>query len=758
MESSTISQNYAKFDGGGIWLLRGFMTMSDFSITDNMAGRHGGGIYSKDMSDSDPDSEFHNGSINGNVALNGSGGGLYAESSRKFIMENMLIHHNSSSGYGAGIYAPSSYNIDFKNVTIANNTGSFNGGALYIPISSTNITIQNSIFWNNTPNEIYGKPSQVTYSDIKGATPQHWFGEGCIDTDPMFVNAPGGNFELAWTSYPTIDASKSPCIDTGDPQFISIDPDGTRSDMGYQYFPQNVDFNLKDLLAPVLVSSDSIMLISFTIENLGLGAGHPDTTLVYLSDDSSISEDDSLLSVFVAGYISAAGDTVVHNTLTVASGIREGMYYLIAAADIFGRVTEDDETNNMDSVIIEIRHSPKITDHPDTLVVCQGDSIGFNVAATGSGPLLYQWRKDGIELADSTFPYLRIGMAALADTGEYDCIVSNEVGTLISTKAGLTVNMPAMIALELADTGLCVHDSISVFIETGGTLPLSLNWFLDDQELAAETDTVIVLENVDIDDSGNYKCVVTNVCAVVADSFMLTVNPLPVPALGRDTSICDGSNIELDPGMFEIYDWTPGNTNRIYLVADSGTYSVQVTDEHGCVSADTITIGVNPLPEFTLGPDSAIYNDETILIAPNETFASYLWSDASIDNTLLLDGSLLSEGTHTYWLDVADDYGCIASDTILVTILARPVSISRQESWEINILPNPVNEYATISFPNPTSENYTLYVIGLTGKIQMIVEDINSSTYILNTLELPKGFYLIEIQGARSYRGRLVVQ
>ncbi len=758
MEGSTISQNYAQFDGGGIWLYYAFITMSDFSITDNTAGRQGGGIFSGNMSDHAPDSEFHNGSINGNVALNGSGGGLYAQSSRKFIMENMLIHHNSSSAYGAGIYAPSSYNIDFKNVTIANNTGAFSGSALYIPNSFTNITIQNSIFWNNTPNEIYGEPDQVTYSDIKGASLQSWFGEGCIDTDPMFVNAPGGNFELAWTSYPTIDASKSPCIDTGDPQFLSIDPDGSRSDMGYQYFPQNVDFHLKDLSAPTLVASDSNIYISYIIENKGLSAGYPDTTVIYISDDPYISEDDSLLSVYIAGYIPAAGETVVNDTLAVASDFQEGMYYLLAAADVFNRVSEDDETNNMDSVIIEIRHSPKISDQPDSLVVCLGDSTGFNVVATGSEPLLYQWRKDGVELADSTFPYLRLGMAALSDTGEYDCIVSNAVGTLISSTADLKVNMPALIASEFADTGLCVHDSIQVMIEAGGTFPLTYDWFLDDQELSGVPDTMITLENASAAESGIYKCVVTNVCAVVADSFRLTVNPLPEPTLGEDTSICAGSGIDLDPGEYELYDWTPVNAGRIYPVTDSGTYTVQVTDANGCVNADTIKIGVNPLPAFTLGPDSAIYNDETILVAPDNEFTLYLWSDASTENSLLVDGSLLTEGTYQYWLDVTDDNGCMASDTVSVTILTRPVSIRWQESPGMNIHPNPATGYVTVTIPNPSGNSYSLYVVGLTGKVYRIVEDIKTSTCVLNIRDLPKGIYLIEIHGPENFRGRMVVQ
>jgi hypothetical protein len=38
-------------------------------------------------------------------------------------------------------------------------------------------------------------------------------------------------FTLTWAGYPLNDATKSPCIDTGDPT-SSLDTNGTRADMG----------------------------------------------------------------------------------------------------------------------------------------------------------------------------------------------------------------------------------------------------------------------------------------------------------------------------------------------------------------------------------------------------------------------------------------------------------------------------------------------------------------------------------------------
>jgi gliding motility-associated-like protein len=80
------------------------------------------------------------------------------------------------------------------------------------------------------------------------------------------------------------------------------------------------------------------------------------------------------------------------------------------------------------------------------------------------------------------------------------------------------------------------------------------------------------------------------------DSAYLTVNPLPVPDLGKDTSLCGTSTLLLDPGIFSSYEWSTGDITNSILVdglrTEPETIWVEVTDEHGCQGYDTLLLEV----------------------------------------------------------------------------------------------------------------------------------------------------------------------
>ena len=78
---------------------------------------------------------------------------------------------------------------------------------------------------------------------------------------------------------------------------------------------------------------------------------------------------------------------------------------------------------------------------PVSASVFAGKSHTFNVAATGSGTLKYQWRKNGVPIANAVLPYLSIASLKLSDAGVYDVLITNTTGTLASKTASLDVTV-----------------------------------------------------------------------------------------------------------------------------------------------------------------------------------------------------------------------------------------------------------------------------------------------------------------------------
>jgi hypothetical protein len=85
--------------------------------------------------------------------------------------------------------------------------------------------------------------------------------------------------------------------------------------------------------------------------------------------------------------------------------------------------------------------APTITSNPASQTVTAGQSVTFSVAATGAGPLSYQWLLNGAPVSGSTSTYFYIPTTIVPNSGAtFAVIVSNSSGSVTSNIATLTVN------------------------------------------------------------------------------------------------------------------------------------------------------------------------------------------------------------------------------------------------------------------------------------------------------------------------------
>ncbi len=106
-----------------------------------------------------------------------------------------------------------------------------------------------------------------------------------------------------------------------------------------------------------------------------------------------------------------------------------------------------DDTADLDSgsaYVFKLGELPAILTQPESRTVLPGTPVIFSITASGTGPLRYQWRRNGIEILGAQTPSLTVPVPAAApyDTveGSYDVLISNQGGVATSAPALLKVN------------------------------------------------------------------------------------------------------------------------------------------------------------------------------------------------------------------------------------------------------------------------------------------------------------------------------
>ncbi|KPJ53286.1 hypothetical protein AMJ39_05310 [candidate division TA06 bacterium DG_24] len=185
-----------------------------------------------------------------------AGGGIFCALGSSTPIELNAVAGNTAGENGGGVYCLRSSPATEANTITGNTAGECAGGIFCEDESSP--TVINLVLWGDSGDsgpEIYLAAScslTVSYSDVEGGSAAVYVGpggmlqwdEGNIDADPRFVKSEWRDYRLLWGS---------PCIDSGHPD--SLDPGGTRSDMGAFFFDQS-----KSLVTYVTPETLSLLL------------------------------------------------------------------------------------------------------------------------------------------------------------------------------------------------------------------------------------------------------------------------------------------------------------------------------------------------------------------------------------------------------------------------------------------------------------------------------------------------------------------
>jgi hypothetical protein len=127
--------------------------------------------------------------------------------------------------------------------------------------------------------------------------------------------------------------------------------------------------------------------------------------------------------------------TAQSQTHSVASGLSSDSWSITTGASV-----------TQDKVVISVPSggsgtAPTITTQPAHRSVTEGQTATFSVAASGTSPFTYQWKKDNVDIAGATGVSYTTPATTLADSGsQFTVTVTNGFGSDVSDPATLTVS------------------------------------------------------------------------------------------------------------------------------------------------------------------------------------------------------------------------------------------------------------------------------------------------------------------------------
>ncbi len=182
-----------------------------------------------------------------------------------------------------------------------------------------------------------------------------------------------------------------------------------------------------------------------------------------------------------------------------------------------------------------IQGAPSITAQPAGQTVTVGQTATFTVAATGSAPLSYQWRKNSVAIAGMTSSSYTTPATTTADNGaQFTVVLSNSVGSVSSSVAMLTVSaasVPPSITAQPASQTVTAGQTATFSVAATGTAPLTYQWKKNSAVISGVNSSSYITPVTMSSDSGaQFTVVVSNAAgSVTSSAAMLTVSAASVP-------------------------------------------------------------------------------------------------------------------------------------------------------------------------------------------------------------------------------------
>jgi hypothetical protein len=351
--------------------------------------------------------------------------------------------------------------------------------------------------------------------------------------------------------------------------------------------------------------------------------------------------------------------------------------------------------------------TPSITTQPSSQTVIAGQAASFSVTVSGTAPLHFQWKKNGVAISGATSSSYTTPATVTSDRGaQFTVIVSNAAGSVTSLAATLTVNAGAVapsITTQPANQTVTAGQAASFSVAATGTAPLSFQWKKNSVAISGATSSSYTTPATTTSDSGELFTVTVSNAAGSATSTaaMLNVNgvtstlKITTAQLPAGTLASHYTFALTATGGAPSYTWSlssgvlpngitmnsAGNISGSPTVAGTSPFTVVVKDSTGASASANLSINVVTAAPPTVSVNSPA-NGSTVsgtvvvsgVASDGLTISSVLvsvdggtFANASGTSSwsFSLNSNSLSNGAHTLSAKVTDSASNSATSSLV---------------------------------------------------------------------------------------------
>ena len=221
----------------------------------------------------------------------------------------------------------------------------------------------------------------------------------------------------------------------------------------------------------------------------------------------------------------------------------------------------------------------------------------------------------------------------------------------------IMLQLPPQINIG-SDTTICEGESLTLNVNCSGC---SYLW----QDGSTSS-------NYEVTQSGTYWVQATNSMGTDTDSIDVSFISPPFVNLGLDTILCNGQTLMLNAinSQASEYLWQDGSTESNYLVQESGTYWLEISNL-GCSYTDTIIVDYIDLADIDFGQDTVLCEGQNLTLEISNQNVTYLWQDNSTNSNI----SIYQSGTYWGIVSLGNCTGFKSDPVLALTIVASGMTL-----------------------------------------------------------------------------------